>query len=342
YARLIKLNSLKLLSENGKKHDMCMEANDIIKLEAIVEEFRERYRSPIMPVHDYLQIERELCEVLLRFRSERWWDMSEQELREYRGARTVKKEGQFAHSLMVLYPPPKDVKDFNRQYMEEHVPMAQKLGAKLVRVSRVTTTIPRAALRPVLKFALRGAIVPGKVISFLLPHVNLLRSATGEKAPYHLITELHFDDLAALQAAAGTDDAKAAVEHGTRISTGGAPILMILESDMALDEVPGEARPPWKLLIAFPRQPDEEAFEKVWIQEIVPAAMQVPCECLKAYKVVGTADGSPAPFHRIAELYYNSHDDFLKIAATQKVRDVVAHILGLSPAPLVMMTTNQV
>ncbi len=318
------------------------EADDTIKLEGIVEDFREHYRPPIMPVHDYLQIEREICEILLRYRGERWWDMSEEELREYRGAKTIKKENQFAHSLMAFYPRPKDTKRFNQQYMEEHVPLAQKLGAKLLRVSRVTTTVPRAILRPVLRLALRNPLVPGKLIKFLLPQVNLLREATGEKAPYHLVAELHFDDLAALETAASSEEAKAAIEHGVKISTGGAPTFVILESDLALDEVPGEVRPAWKLMIVFPRQPDEEAFEKIWLHEIVPMALQVPCECLKAYKVVGTADGSPAPFQRIAELYYKDHDQFLEVASTQKVRNVVAHILSLSPPPLVIMTTSEI
>lgn len=313
------------------------EAADIIKLEGIVEEFRERYRPPIMPVHDYLQVERELCEILLRFRGDRWWDMSEEELRAYRGAKTIKKENQFAHSLMVFYPAPKDVPQFERQYLEEHVPLAQKLGAKLLRVNRVAVTVPRNLLRPVLIFALRNRLVPGKLISFLLPRVNPLRAATGEKAPYHLIAELHFNDLESLEAAAGSEEAKTAVAHAMMISTGGAPGLMIVESDLALDEVSGEARPPVKLMIAYPRQLDEAAFEKLWVNEIVPSALMVPCECLKAYKVVGMADGSPAPFHRIAELYFKDHAQLLAVAGTQKVRDVVARNLGFSPPPLILV-----
>jgi len=320
----------------------AQEADDIIKLEGVVEDFREHYRSPIMPVHDFLQIERELCEILLRYRGERWWDMSEEELREYRGAKTIKKENQFAHSLMAFYPRPKDIRCFNQQYMEEHLPLAQKLDAKLLRVSRTTTTVPRAILRPILRLALRSTLLPGRLIKFLLPHVNLLREATGEKAPYHFVDELHFEDLAALEAVVSSKEAKAAVAHGVKISTGGAPTFVILESDLAVDEIPGEARPAWKLMIVFPRQPDEEAFEKMWMNEIVPAAVQVPCECLKAYKVVGTVDGSPAPFQRIAELYYEDHDQFLDVVSEQKVRNVVAHILSLSPPPLVVMTTSEI
>lgn len=313
------------------------DADDIIKLEDIVEEFRERYRPPIMPVHDYLQIERELCQFLLRYRGERWWDMDQQELRDYRGAKTVKTEGQFAHTLMVFYPAPKDRALFDKQYMEEHVPLAEKLGAKLFRMNKAGITIPRGIARPILNALLKSRLVPNQVIAALLPQANLVRAATGEGAPYYFTAELHFDDLAGLQAAAGSDAAHEAVGHAMKISTGGAPTLMILESDLALDEVAGQVRPPVKLMICFPQQPDAEAFEDVWVHEIVPTALQIPCESLKAYKVVGTPDGSPAPFHRIAELYYNSHEEMRAVLCTQKIRDVVAKILGMSPVPLVII-----
>lgn len=316
------------------------DADDIIKLESIVEQFRERYRPPVMPVHDYLQIERELCEVLLRYRGERWWDLSQNELREYRGAKMVKTEGQFPHSMMVLYPAPKDRALFDRQYKEEHLPLAKNLGAKLFRMNKVASTIPRRLARPVLNALLKSRLVPDKVISVLFPYIDLIRASTGEGAPYYLTAELHFDDLASLETAAGSDAAKEAIGHAMKISTGGAPALMILESDLALDEVAGKARPPVKLMICFPRQPDEAAFEDVWVNEIVPTALQIPCECLKAYKVVGTADGSPAPFHRIAELYYNDQEQMKDVVCTQKIRDIVAQILSMSPVPLVIISEN--
>ncbi|MBN4016271.1 hypothetical protein JYT88_00440 [Rhodospirillaceae bacterium AH-315-P19] len=316
------------------------EADDIIKLENVVEEFRERYRPPIMPVHDYLQIERDLCEILLRYRGERWWDMDVQELRKYRGAKMIKEDGQFAHSLMVFYPKPKNAASFDKSYMEEHVPLANKLGAKLFRVNKVVATMPRGLVKPILSTLMKSRLVSDTVISALFPHVDLIRAMSGEGAPYYLTDELHYDDLTSLEAATGSNAAKEAIGHAMEISTGGAPSLMILESDLALDEIFGKVRPPVKLTICFPRQPDVDAFEDVWVQEIVPMAMKIPCESLKAYKVIGTADGLPAPFQRIAELYYNDHEQMTATVCTQEIRDVIARILSMSPVPLVMISEN--
>ncbi len=316
------------------------EADDIIKLEKVVDEFRENYRPPIMPVHDYLQIERELCEVLLRYRGERWWDMDVDELRKYRGAKMVKADGQFAHSLMVFYPKPKNTAAFDKAYMEEHVPLAEKLGSKLFRVNKVLSTIPRGLAKPILSALMKSRLVSDSVISFLFPHIDLIRTMSGEGAPYYLTAELHFDDLSSLEAAAGSSAAKEAIGHAMEISTGGAPSLMILESDLALDEIAGKARSPVKLTICFPQQPDVDVFENVWVHEIIPMAMQIPCESLKAYKVIGTADGSPALFHRIAELYYNDQEQMKETVCTQEVRDIIAKILSMSPVPLVIISEN--
>jgi methane monooxygenase component A gamma chain len=316
------------------------ESDDIIQLEKVVDEFRENYRPPIMPVHDYLQIERELCEVLLRYRGERWWDMDVEELRKYRGAKMVKADGQFAHSLMVLYPKPKNAAAFDKAYMEEHVPLAEKLGAKSFCVNKVLSTIPRGLAKPVLGALMKSRLVPDSVISFLFPYIDLIRTISGEGAAYYQTAELHFDDLTSLEAAAGSSAAKEAVGHAMEISTGGAPSLMILESDLALDEVAGKVRPPVKLTICFPRQPDVDAFEDVWVHEIIPMALQIPCESLKAYKVIGTADGSPAPFHRVAELYYNDQEQMKATICTQKIRDAVAQILAMSPVPLVIISES--
>jgi hypothetical protein len=111
------------------------------ELEQIVDDFREGYRPPIMPVDEFLTIERELCEVLTKVRGERWWEMSEQELRAYRGAAVIKEKNEQPHTFMMLYPSPADKDAFEREYLGEHVPLVRKLPAKAVRTEVVGGTL---------------------------------------------------------------------------------------------------------------------------------------------------------------------------------------------------------
>lgn len=93
--------------------------------------------------------------------------------------------------LLVMYPQPKDPKAFDRAYREEHLPFAG----------------PR----------LKGAGAK-KVASN--------RVASG--APYYLISDVEFSSLDALQACAGSQGAKEALDHAASISTGGPPVVLVI------------------------------------------------------------------------------------------------------------------
>jgi uncharacterized protein (TIGR02118 family) len=97
--------------------------------------------------------------------------------------------------LIVLYPPPTDVAAFERQYHAEHAPMVQKIpGLK--------------------KFVAAKAL-----------------GAPAGAPLYQRVAELYFDSMEALQAAMGSAAGQEAVAHAGRISTGGAPIVLIAEDD---------------------------------------------------------------------------------------------------------------
>ena len=49
-----------------------------------------------------------------------------------------------------------------------------------------------------------------------------------------------------------------------------------------------------------------------------------------ASKVVGTADGSPAPFYRIAELHFVSMEALKAAAASPSAQKAVAHAISIS------------
>src|SRR5450432_4024755 len=95
-------------------------------------------------------------------------------------------------SLFVMYPPPSDPARFDRQYREDHLPLA---GTSLSGVTRVVTH----------------------------PVVGTPEGA----APYHLVTEVCFESMDALQRCAASDGGKRTFAHAASISTGGKPLFLI-------------------------------------------------------------------------------------------------------------------
>lgn len=102
--------------------------------------------------------------------------------------------------LIVIYPTPVDPVVFERRYRLEHVPIV------------------------------RGKI-PG-LRKFVAARV--LGTPTGA-APYQRVAELYFDSVDSLQAAMASSEGQAAVGHAMEISTGGAPVVLIAEDDLASD-----------------------------------------------------------------------------------------------------------
>jgi len=99
-----------------------------------------------------------------------------------------------AVKLMVMYPPPKDVQTFERLYQDEHVPMAvEKLAGKTKLVATKVQGSPQG------------------------------------KPAFYRIAEVHFPSLVALQECAASAGGKETLAHAAKISTGGAPVVLIAE-----------------------------------------------------------------------------------------------------------------
>ena len=98
--------------------------------------------------------------------------------------------------LLILYPTPKDAAQFDRAYREEHLPYA---GPKLVGATGVTT---------------KRVVGPG----FAPP-------------PYHLMSDVCFPTVDALKACAASRGGQAALAHAASISSGGAPMLIVVTDD---------------------------------------------------------------------------------------------------------------
>src|ERR1700677_2894429 len=94
--------------------------------------------------------------------------------------------------IVVIYPRPADENAFEREYRDVHMPMAEQ---KLKGMTRFVAT-------------------------------KVLHSPQGNVAWFRL-AEVHFSSMADLTKCLESDGGKQVVEHATKMSTGGPPLLLI-------------------------------------------------------------------------------------------------------------------
>jgi len=98
--------------------------------------------------------------------------------------------------LMVLYPYPSDADQFEKVYLDEHMPLAERIPhVKKFKATKVATT------------------------------------PTGDQPAFYRIAELYFDSQESLKAALGSEAGQAAAGHAVSISTGGMPTFLIAEEE---------------------------------------------------------------------------------------------------------------
>jgi uncharacterized protein (TIGR02118 family) len=83
-------------------------------------------------------------------------------------------------------------------------------------------------------------------------------------------------------------------------------------------------------------------FERAYTQEHGPMVTPQNFRGLTRFvasKVVGTPDGSPAPFYRVAELHFPSIEALQAAAASPSAQKVVAHAVSISTGgkPIVLV-----
>jgi uncharacterized protein (TIGR02118 family) len=65
-----------------------------------------------------------------------------------------------------------------------------------------------------------------------------------------------------------------------------------------------------KLIVLFSQPEDPGAFEDHWASRHVPLVQKIPkVQRVESAKVTGTPDGSQPPYHRVAELSFDSAED---------------------------------
>jgi uncharacterized protein (TIGR02118 family) len=88
-----------------------------------------------------------------------------------------------------------------------------------------------------------------------------------------------------------------------------------------------------KLIVIYPSPRDVSTFERAYTQDHAPMVTAENFKGIKKFvasKVVGTADGSAAPFYRIAELHFPSMDALQEAAASPSAQKAVAHAVSIS------------
>ena len=98
--------------------------------------------------------------------------------------------------IVVIYPRPQDEEAFEKVYLQEHVPLAE---AKLKGRTRIVLT---------------------KVVG----------SPQGKVSAYRM-AEVHFSSMEDLTKCVESEGGKQVVEHATKISTGGPPLMLICEEE---------------------------------------------------------------------------------------------------------------
>jgi len=98
--------------------------------------------------------------------------------------------------LFIMYPAPRDPKQFDRVYREQHLPYA---GPRLTGATSVVSK----------------------------------RVASPNGTAFYAISDVSFPSLEALQACAASQSGKEALAHAASISTGGAPVVLVVTDDLA-------------------------------------------------------------------------------------------------------------
>jgi len=104
-----------------------------------------------------------------------------------------------AAKLIVMYPTPKDLDAFERDYREKHLPMAAPIFEAAGATKAVLTKVS-------------GAM-------------------TGT-APIHRIAEIHFASQEALNACLASQQGRDALGNARDISNGGAPTILLAKEDI--------------------------------------------------------------------------------------------------------------
>jgi uncharacterized protein (TIGR02118 family) len=99
-----------------------------------------------------------------------------------------------------------------------------------------------------------------------------------------------------------------------------------------------------KLVVIYPRPTDIEAFEKMYLTEHVPMAVEklVGKTKIVVTKITASPQGTP-PFYRIVEVHFPSKSALEACAATPGAQETLAHAAKISTGgtPLILIAEEE-
>ena len=102
-----------------------------------------------------------------------------------------------------------------------------------------------------------------------------------------------------------------------------------------------------KLVVLYPSPADVDVFEKVYTEEHIPMVSAETMPGITKFigtKIIGTADGSPPPFYRLAELHFSSLEALQRAASSEGAQKAIAHAVDISTGgvPLFLVAVEEV
>jgi uncharacterized protein (TIGR02118 family) len=96
-----------------------------------------------------------------------------------------------------------------------------------------------------------------------------------------------------------------------------------------------------KLVVAYKKPKDAAEFERLYQEEHVPLALAIPyVSRIGLGKVAGMADGSPAPYHRIAEFTFQDEATLNKALATDEGQKAARHAAEIATGGVDMIVVE--
>ena len=96
-----------------------------------------------------------------------------------------------------------------------------------------------------------------------------------------------------------------------------------------------------KLIVAYKHPTDSDEFERRYQAEHVEMARRIPhMSRIEFGKVVGLMDGSPAPYHRIAELYFADAAAMGQAAGSEEGKAAIGHAAEIGTGGLDAMVVQ--
>jgi uncharacterized protein (TIGR02118 family) len=99
-----------------------------------------------------------------------------------------------------------------------------------------------------------------------------------------------------------------------------------------------------KLVVIYPRPKDIEAFEKIYLKEHVPMAVEklIGKTKIVATKITASPQGAP-PFYRIAEVHFPSKSALEACAATAGAQETLGNAAKISTGgtPLILFAEEE-